>query len=151
MTWVLESLAAADEQFIVSNRSHDTYDVPVYKDLTESQSPLSGLHTALHYAQHDWVAVAACDLPYLSASYWQALAVYRRDYDAVVVRRTGWLEPLAAFYHKRILDRAEHCLDVGSLALHKFVASLEAKVLVWDDLDMPNETLRNINRQDDLV
>ena len=148
---VLESLGVAEERFIVADKAYDGYGVPTYPDLIVSQSPLGGLHTALSLAKHDWVAVAACDLPYLSAPYWEALAQYCSDNEAVVVKRGEQLEPLAAFYNKKIVTHAEQRLNAREFALHKFVASLDAKVIAWDSLALPDETLRNVNHPDDLV
>lgn len=151
MMWVLGSLEDAAERFIVANRAYPDYGVPVYADLIKTQSPLSGLHTALEHAKNDWIAVAACDLPHLTPSYWQALLPYCADHEAVVVRRGGRLEPLAALYHKRAGRLAKQKLLRGELALHTFVGSLDATIVPWETLALPHETLTNVNTQDDLV
>ena len=150
MRWVLDSLSDADERFIVANHAYSDFELPVYADTFAVETPLSGLHTALEEAGHDWVAVAACDLPFLTPLYWHNLYERRGDAQAVVVERAGRLEPLAALYHRKTRSLSEKRLAQGELAVHSFVEQLSANIIHWESLGLPEETLTNINRVRDL-
>lgn len=151
--WVLESFFADDgpfaERLIVSNRPYD-FGVPVYPDIYPGSS-LGGLHAALTYATYDWVALAACDMPFLTPTYWQQLLAYRSGADAVVVEGPqGRLEPLAALYHKRLLPNAERRLQAGDLKIRAFLAETHACIIPSAALTLDAQTLLNANRPAEL-
>ena len=147
--WVLESLAHADERFIVSSRPHD-FGVPVYPDRYPGSS-LGGLHAALTHAAHDWVAVAACDMPFLTTDYWNELLKRSRSARAVVVTGPDGLpEPLAALYHKSLEELAAQQLEAGDFRVQTFVAAAGAHLVPWRELGVTEETFLNANRLSDL-
>lgn len=147
--WVLESLAHADERFIVSSRPYD-FGVPVYPDRHPGSS-LGGLHTALECAAHDWVAVAACDMPFLTPAYWDKLLKRSGAARAVVVTGPdGRPEPLAALYHKSLAGLAEQQLVAGGLKMQTFVEAAGAHLIPWQELGVTAQTFLNANRLSDL-
>lgn len=154
LTRVLDSLSAASERFVVADKKYDDFGVPVYQDTFAVQTPLSGVHTALSRAREEWVAVAACDLPYLTPDYWAALAQFCPGERAVIVCRAGRLEPLAALYHRDLAHIAAARLSRGDLAVHMFAKEVEARILDWDTLAntlaLPPAVLTNLNSLQDL-
>lgn len=151
--WALASFAAADgpfaERLIISSRPYD-FGVPVYPDLYPGSS-LGGLHAALTHARYDWVALAACDMPFLTPAYWQQLLAYRSGADAVVVEGPqGRLEPLAALYHRRLLPNAERRLQMGNLKIQAFLAEAHTRIVPSASLTVGAEVFINANRLGDL-
>lgn len=147
--WALGSLAGADERFLVSSRPYD-FGVPVYPDRYPGSS-LGGLHTALVYAANAWVAVAACDMPFLTADYWQKLLEHTEGVQAVVVRGPdGRLEPLAALYQKTLLPLVEAQLQAGDFRLHALLEETEAQVLAFNALAFDPNVFINLNRLEDI-
>ena len=150
---VLESFSAAEQTFIVAGQDYGEFGVPVFADLSSVQTPLSGLHSALVHASCDWVAVAACDLPFLVPEYWGVLNAHRGGVRVVVVRREGRLEPLTALYHRDLADEVSSRLQQDKLSVHGFLKALtpsETCVLPWESLNLPERTLTNVNTQGDL-
>lgn len=149
LSWAVESLKDADERFIVSSRPY-SFGVPVYPDLYPGSS-LGGLHAALAYAAHDWVAVAACDMPFLTTDYWQKLSAHTEDVQAVVVRGPdGRLETLAALYHKTLSSSAEERLRAGNFRLSGLLEEAEVRVLAFDTLGFDPNVFINLNRAEDV-
>ena len=147
--WVLESLARADKRFIVSNRPYD-FGVPVYPDRYPGSS-LGGLHAALECAAHDWVAVAACDMPFLNPDYWDELLKRRGEARAVVVEGPdGRPEPLAALYHKSLSGLAERQLKTGDFKVQTFITGASAHLVPWQELNVTEQTFLNANRLSEL-
>ncbi len=147
--WALESLTGADERFLVSSRPYDL-GVPVHADLYPGSS-LGGLHAALSYAAHTWVAVAACDMPFLTMTYWQRLLEHTEGVQAVVVRGPdGRLEPLAALYKKTLLPLAEAQLETGTFKLQTLLEKTQTRILLWENLGVDAKTFANANRLADL-
>ena len=147
--WALGSLTGADERFLVSSRPYDL-GVSVHADLYPGSS-LGGLHTALFYAAHPWVAVAACDMPFLTADYWQRLLTHTEGVQAVVVRGPdGRLEPLAALYHKSLSASAEAQLQKGKFKVQALLETAQTCVVPWETLGLDAQTFVNANRLTDL-
>jgi molybdopterin-guanine dinucleotide biosynthesis protein A len=154
MTWVLDSLQGASERFIVANRPYPEFGLPCYADLRPGAGSLSGLHSALVHAECAWLALAACDLPFLTPAYWQRLSEVRGTAPVVVAQNAeGGLEPLAAFYHRSLLPLVEGQLEAGEFALHRLYTLAEARVVPWHELEMlvPHEVFLNANRLEDLL
>jgi molybdenum cofactor guanylyltransferase len=151
MQWVLDSLEGASERFIIANQAYDEFELPVYTDVISSPTPLSGIHSALVHAKHDWVAIAACDMPFVTKGYWSLLYKQCQDTRAVVVESKTGLEPLAAFYHKELQHEIEKQLQQDQRAAHLFLQSIDAKVLEASSLKVPTNTFDNINRLEDIA
>ena len=150
---VLDSLTEAAERYVVANRPRPVQGFPTRPDIVVTGSALSGLHAALAYARHPWVAIAACDLPHLTPDYWRLLWLRRHGRQAVVVRHeSGELEPLAALYHRSALPLAEARLLQGSYALHGLVTDLDTRYLAAREVRLHSPlALRNLNSPRDLA
>jgi molybdopterin-guanine dinucleotide biosynthesis protein A len=147
---VLGSLAQAQQLFVIANQPIPFVTVPVYCDLIKTGSPISGLHSALTSAIHPWVAVAACDLPNLSTTFWRFLYNLKGSGQAVVVRhKNGRLEPLAALYNREVLPTVETKLRTRQLSLQRLIADLDTRYVPSQTL-AANELFKNINRPEDL-
>lgn len=154
MGWVLGSLEAADERFIVSNSDYPEFGLTTHPDLLPGGDSLSGLHTALSLARNDWVAVAACDLPMLSGPYWEQLLGWTSpEVRAVVgVGSSGHMEPLAALYHRSLLSEVEGRLRSGRLKLQSLLEAAPVRRLEWAGLEarFGKDLYLNANRLEDL-
>jgi len=154
--YVLESLREADERFIVAGRPYPEFGVPVFGDALPGADSLSGLHSALVHARHDWVAVAACDLPQLTPAYWAYMFARARATEGLAVVAegpTGWIEPLAAFYRKDLEPLAREQIARGDLFLKHLVEAAQAAVVPWSELAprFGSGLFLNANRIEDLV
>ena len=147
---VLQSLTQAHERFVIANQPISSVNVPIYPDLIKTRSPMSGLHSALTYAIHSWVAVAACDLPNLNTTYWRFLYNAKGDSQAVVIRHeNGKLEPLAALYHRTALPIIETRLRTNQFSLHALMADLNTTYVASQPF-ASDGLFKNINKPEDL-
>lgn len=85
----------------------------VVADLVESNSPLSGIHAALHEALYDQCLVVACDMPFVSANMADFLIKRVEGYDVAVPRHGEYLQPLFAAYCRSCLPAIEKYLSAG--------------------------------------
>ena len=148
---VINSFKPAAETFIVAGEAYSEFDVSVYEDILEAAGPLSGVHAALHYAQHDWVAVAACDMPFLTPDYWQTLAAHISTADALVVESERGLEPLAAFYKRGLEPLIAAYLSTNERSVHGFLKTVDTATVPLDTLKLPRSVLKNVNYPADLA
>ena len=151
--WVLESLEGADERFIIASRDYPDLEAPVRPDLISGGSSLGGLHAALSYARCDWVALAACDMPFLTPAYWSQLWARRGAAPLVIAtNQAGEPEPLAALYHRALLPLVTQKLERGDLKMNTLALQAGAPLVSWRDL-APHVDARlflNVNTPDQL-
>ena len=98
-------------------------DVRFVPDDQPALGPLGGLATALRTTTSD-IFLLPCDLPLLtlSALRWLTQAALNwHDYDGVVCRNEGRIEPLFAWYRYQTLSLVEQQLARGEYALRKFI------------------------------
>lgn len=160
LDWSLQSLSNTKEQFIVANRHYET-DVPIYEDIPKDCSdkgcgPMGGLYTALNYAKHDWVAIAACDMPNLSPEYWHALfeqiSFLNTKHAVIIKSKDSKLQTLAALYNKALLPIIERHLNHNMIALHSLsehfsiidIDSIEQRKNIFEDTFLNFNYLRDI-------
>jgi molybdenum cofactor guanylyltransferase len=148
--WVLESLSQASEQFVIANQPFTIKTIP---DIIPGGNALSGLHAALSYANFEWVAVAACDLPFLTSGYWRLLLEHTRESQMVIAKNPkGDLEPLAALYHRSVLATVEQQLTSGDLMIKRMTEKVRCVKVPWSKLEthFENNLFLNANYKTDL-
>lgn len=82
----------------------DLGNVTIVRDETPYAGPVGALARGLRSAHHDIVFACSCDLPMLQAevaSWMASLLQGRQDYDGVLARIDGRLQPLHAAYRRR--------------------------------------------------
>jgi molybdopterin-guanine dinucleotide biosynthesis protein A len=135
IVWVMDSLAEASECFVVSNRVYSGLG-PVYHDLKRGGDTLSGLHSGLTHAKQDWVAVAACDQPFLSRDFWRyMLRQITPDAQAVVAASGNFFEPLGGLYHKSLEPEVLRRLEARQLKMQALLHSIPHVALDKTELE----------------
>lgn len=123
---VVERLSPIAEEVIVTTNNPDDYrflGVPLFPDLKPGRGALGGLYTAIASAAHPIVAVAACDMPFASASLLEAASrlLVEEGADVVIPKSDEGYEPLHAVY------RRATCLP----AIEASIAADQWKVIAW--------------------
>jgi molybdenum cofactor guanylyltransferase len=115
----------ADEIIVTTNHPADFafLNLPLESDRIPGKGALSGLHAAIARASHAWVAVLACDMPFISAGLLAALrdVIDREGVDVVIPVLADGPEPLHAVYRKAT------CLPAIEAAL----AADQRKLISW--------------------
>jgi len=95
----------------------------VVPDRFPGAGPLAGLHAALLASRSEWVYLVACDMPFFSAAWVDALehAIVGASGDdsqpmAAMARSGCFLEPFHAFYHAGLARGIEEMLASGGVA-----------------------------------
>ena len=94
----------ADELLVTTNapENYEFLKLPLVPDLIPGRGALGGLYTAIQAAQHDLVAILACDMPFASPE----LLAAQRDWladpeiDAAIPKTEGGTEPFHAIYRQ---------------------------------------------------
>ncbi|MFB6291029.1 MAG: molybdenum cofactor guanylyltransferase [Candidatus Bipolaricaulia bacterium] len=135
----------------------DEYDLPARPDLVSEGGPLGAIYSALAHAEHDWLFVSACDLPYLDSRIVDELFLRTEEGTEVVIPRwkSGYLEPLTALYHSSVLSRLENILEGGTRKITDFLDQLDhvkevsVEGLV-EDGKLNSNCFFNVNEREDI-
>lgn len=128
------------------------FDVNIVTDLERGKGPLMGIYTGLFFSSSPYIFVLACDMPFLDASFIKHMVDKTADYDIVVPRTEGGLEPLHAIYSRRLLKPIEKLLHENKLKITGFFAGARKKIIEADEISQfgPVERLLfNLNRPED--
>lgn len=135
----------------------DEYELPTNTDVIEDGGPLGGIYSALAYAEHNWIFVSGCDLPYLDPRIVDALySVVDEETEVVIPRwNNGYLEPLTALYHRRVLSSLEAILESGTRKITDFLDGLDEVREISVELMIEEGTISphcfyNLNTREDL-
>lgn len=123
---VIERLTPiADEMIVTTNRpaEYGFLNLRLLPDLKPGRGALGGLYTAIASATSEFVAVAACDMPFVSQTFFEGARklMVEQEADVVIAKTDEGYEPFHALY------RRETCL-------HAIEAAIEAdqwKVIAW--------------------
>lgn len=95
-----------------------------------------GLHSALKNATTPWVAVMACDMPFVSSEFFERLVSFIGDeLDAVVpVQPDGRLQPLCALYRRNAcLPIVEEMLATGEWKLQNLIGRVRTRSMGFEE------------------
>lgn len=90
---------------------------------------LGGIQAGLEAANHDVIFVVGCDMPLLSIPLLRAFISWIRGYDAAVLRRGRFVEPLHAAYHKSCLPAVEKAISEGRRRVISFFPDVRVRYI----------------------
>jgi molybdopterin-guanine dinucleotide biosynthesis protein A len=149
----------ASELIIVSNdrTGFEYLNLPIIPDRIAGRGALSGLYTSLFASGHPFVALVACDMPFINPTLLQAELdlLLSSNSDVVIPESPNGLEPLHAVY------RREACLPFVQEALfqeqHRLIGWFDrVNVHIMTHIEVAEfdpeyNAFININTPDDLI
>jgi len=113
-------------------------------DAGEQRGPMMGIMAGLEYASTDWVFAIGVDMPFVVPAVLHAMAEQRCDHDVVLAEIEGHLQPMPAFYAKKVcLPAMQSRLEQGKRSLMRLIPSLSNRILTADDLRPFDPDLRS--------
>ncbi len=129
--------------------------VRVVQDRHGGLGPLAGLVRGMEAAQYDWIFALGCDMPDVHEAVARILWLRRlyleapwREYEAVLARIGGYLEPLHAFYRSSGRDVFQGLLAQGRRKIGDGFPEIAAAVVEEEDLSVIpgyRASFRNLN------
>jgi molybdopterin-guanine dinucleotide biosynthesis protein A len=135
---------------IVTNdpASYVKYDAKVVTDAVEKQGPLTGIYSGLLHSQDDYNFVVACDMPFLNPVLIAYMAGLAEGYDIVVPNVAGYIEPLHALYHRRLLPIIEERLRRDARQIRGIYSETRVRYVTEAELDRHDperRSFKNLN------
>lgn len=135
LEWALSSYQDLDDVLVIGGTSQSV--ARVIPDEKPFAGALYGLSHALEHALCPRIAVMACDMPNLSATYWQFLGQFEADV-VIPKNKNRQLEPLAAMYSKNCLDLVRTALSRDELKLTSWWQNssvISVRIVEWVELE----------------
>jgi molybdopterin-guanine dinucleotide biosynthesis protein A len=107
---VLRTLRGIFPQTIIVTNTPSAYasfDTVVITDAVDKRGPLTGIYSGLLYSMDEYNFVVACDMPFLNPALIMYMAGLAQDYDIIMPKVSGRVEPLHAIYSKGLLQLIE--------------------------------------------
>lgn len=152
---VVDALRACCVEVVVVAKDPAAYGglgTRVVADGAPERAPLIGLCAGLGAASTPLVAIAACDLPFLSDDAMRLIARAAAGWDAAVPRVHGRRHPLHAVYAAAARPVLLEALAAGTRRLGDALGRLRVRTVTADELraaDPALRTLVNVNTPDE--
>jgi len=137
---VVERLSPiADEVIVTTNRpeAYTFLNLRLFPDLKPGRGALGGLYTAIASAAQPIVAVAACDMPFASATLLEAASrlLVEEAADVVIPKSEEGYEPLHAVYRREAcLPAIESAIDADKWKVIAWFPQVKVRVLTPDEI-----------------
>lgn len=128
---VLNKFEGVDDIIIVTNKPEDykQLGVRVVTDIIPQRGPLSGMHSGLVHAKHDYSFITACDIPLVPKEFIDYCFSLEKDYDVAVPYWNGFYEPTCGMYSKNVLPEIIKAIDSGMKMPIKIYPNLKVKTI----------------------
>lgn len=130
--------------------------VPLVQDVMPGKGALGGLLTAFQSAGQAYVAVVACDLPFVNPeiiSYGLGLLSKDRAYDMVIPLSENGFEPLHAVYRRaECLEAVKVAITTGQMRVMAWIEQGKKRIITPQELsrfDPHGITFMNTNTPED--
>ncbi|MFZ1039788.1 MAG: molybdenum cofactor guanylyltransferase [Anaerolineales bacterium] len=149
----------ADELFVTTNRpaNYAFLNLPLFTDLKPGRGALGGLYTALLFAKHPIVAVAACDMPFVNAELFKAASeiMVKEKADVVIAKTDEGYEPLHAIYRRETcIPAVEAALAADKWRMDSWFPQVKIRLLTPEEINCydPNGlAFLNLNTPEDFA
>jgi molybdopterin-guanine dinucleotide biosynthesis protein A len=137
---VVERLSPIAEELIVTTNRPEDYrflGLRLVPDLKPGRGALGGLYTAIASAAQPIVAVAACDMPFASASLLEAASrlLVEEAADVVIPKSEEGYEPLHAVYRRdTCLPAIEAAIDADQWKVIAWFPQVKVRVLTSEEI-----------------
>jgi molybdopterin-guanine dinucleotide biosynthesis protein A len=157
---VVERLSPiADEIIVTTNRPADYafLNLRLVSDLKPGRGALGGLYTAIASATHPIVAVVACDMPFASATLFEAASriMVAEEADVVIAKSEEGLEPLHALYRRdTCLPAIEAAIDADQWKVIAWFPQVKVRVLTSEKIELlapDNLAFWNVNTPEEFA
>lgn len=149
---IIFAIAFEDDEHLISHLSID--EMIVVKDEISFRGPIHGLLHSFTAAKGEYIAVAPCDSPFISSSFYTLMFELAVGSDAAVPRINGHWEPLLAVYHReKMIEGIKRTLAEGQarpIDVYDKIEVMEVTEEMIKEKDLNLGILTNINSKEDL-
>ena len=140
---------------IITNnpKPYKTFGIRVAGDRIKDCGPLGGIYTGLSISENMNNFVVACDMPFLDKELISYMIEEIGDYDVVIPKFNGRLQPLCAIYSKNCIKPIENQIFNQKLKIVDFFKDVKVKIIENEEIkkiESAERSFFNINTPEDL-
>ena len=138
--------------FISSNHTdYESLKYPTIKDKVKDLGPIGGIYSCLQKIKTEKTIVIACDLPFVSKEYVEALiSASGKSSICMGIDSKAFPQPLISIFNSSVLSYLEEKIKRGDLKMRDLLVHSESRIVdlrsTIPDLD---KNFININKPDD--
>ncbi len=155
---VLQKVSKLGDDLLITTNNGVNYEhlnVRLVADAEPGAGALEGLLTALQAATTEFVLVVACDMPFLNESLLAHLVDSRSNFDVIVPRWEGRLQPLHAVYRREdCITAIQAQLAANNKRVVSFFDDVRTHIIEENEVaefDPQGQSFQNINTPQDLA
>jgi len=158
--WLLERIllqlaTLSDDLLVIANKKPEFGQLParVIPDIYPGSGPLGGIYAGLQAIRYERGLFVACDMPLLNLELLRYMILLAADFDVVIPRLEGNVEPLHAVYSKACLPPIMKALESGERRVVSFFPYVRIRYVDQDEIDLfdpQHLSFFNINTPEDL-
>ena len=157
---VVDSVALLSHEIILVATSQNAFiqsakypGLRAVNDVLPGKGPLGGIYTGLLTSTSFYNLVVASDMPFLNPALLRYMTKVSADFDIVVTRVDGLVEPLHGVYARSCLEPIEQLFEQNELSIRRLFPMVQTRYVETDEVDRfdPDHlSLFNVNTQGDL-
>jgi len=140
---VIDVLALVSDQILVviAQRQHDpallatAKEARIIADFYPGKGALGGIYTGLAASVSSHSLVVAGDMPFLSSPLLRYLMEISPNFDVVMPRVKGEIEPLHAIYSRNCLEPIRQQIEQGDLRIRGFFQQVKVRYVEEEEID----------------
>jgi len=157
---VMERVRPLAAEMIITTNHPEQFEflnLPLAADIYPGRGALVGLHTALTAASQPYVAVVACDMPFINAQLlaYQLDCLVTEDVDLVIPLTEQGYEPFHAVYRRATcLPAVTNALDTGLKRMISWYPQVKVRELSMGELlrfDPAGRAFLNVNTPEEYL
>ncbi|MEG0367855.1 MAG: molybdenum cofactor guanylyltransferase [Coprobacillus sp.] len=127
--------------YISANSTINDYKITY--DQRQNIGPIEGIYQCMHYSDCDYYCVMPCDKPMIPISVYRSMLENIKEYDCILLRNGGKVEPLVAVFKKSVEKIIKERIENGLYSMTELCEQLSC---TYYNTDL---TLLNIKTQED--
>lgn len=138
MGGIVEKLLTISKEIIVVGdlkRGYEHLKARLVSDVYPGAGSLGGIYSGLQAAIFSHALVVACDMPFLNVRLLRYMISLPRDYDVLIPKLGGRLEPLHAIYSKNCLSPIEGLLRCGDLCILDLFDQVRVRYVAEEEIE----------------
>ena len=159
LDYILEQVKGlGEETLIITNQpqNYGDFAYPLFSDVISNVGALGGLYSAIYHAQHEYVLVLGCDMPFINRGFLDYMLELALDFDVVIPRMepNGFAEPFRAIYKQSCLEPVKVAIDSGQRRVISFFDAVNVRYIEGDEIERFDPEYRsffNVNTPEDFA
>ncbi|KHD85249.1 molybdenum cofactor guanylyltransferase [Heyndrickxia ginsengihumi] len=117
-------------------------DAEAYK----GKGPLAGIYSGMTRAEAEWYVVLPCDTPWINKTIMKQLQAYcDGQFEAIVSKVNGCMQPLIGIYHRRLKEKIKEKLEKNELRMKQLLSECIVKEVHFSE----EKLFANINTKEE--